>query len=404
MTVSELHTLFTADNAEHRQIEALCHRLFGSFHRRDQRRWGEVYVRGLVTLPGRKTIRRIANQVLGRNADQALQQFVNQSPWRWQPVRHALAREVSDVLRPRALVVEDVVFPKNGTQSVGVAKQFVPSLRRTVNCQLAVTAMLAGDHGAVPVNWRLRLPREWAADQARRERSRVPDNALPRPRLAHVLDMLDEMSTWDTAMPPVVLDARQDQDIEHLLRGLEDRDLQYVVQVDHDTNLATAVPTVHSNPHHTAGALVSRGRRLGRMTMNWPDSAAGWTTVSRFVLPEPVIPSPRRLEPVRAIRRPRHALAERGPGVNQTNSIYLTNITHARLPDLVTLLNHRRRAVHDLDRLPEESGLRSFEGRSYVGWHHHVTLVSVAHGHRVLRRAGAAQAAETPLWCAAPPS
>jgi SRSO17 transposase len=72
------------------ELASLCRDLFASFTRSDQRRWGEVYVRGLLSVSGRKSIRRMAEQVVGWEAEQCLQQFVNQSPWDWVPVRRRL--------------------------------------------------------------------------------------------------------------------------------------------------------------------------------------------------------------------------------------------------------------------------------------------------------------------------
>jgi SRSO17 transposase len=100
---------------------SFCDDVFASIPRADQRRWAEVYVRGLLRVPGRKSIRRICEHVLGMPADQCLQQFLNQSPWSWEPVRRALAFRIAGT-RPKALVVEDAVFPKAGSSSVGVAR------------------------------------------------------------------------------------------------------------------------------------------------------------------------------------------------------------------------------------------------------------------------------------------
>src|SRR5215510_1075108 len=72
-------------------IADFCEQVLGSLSRSDQRRWGELYVRGLVTVPGRKSIRKISALAGGTATDQSLQQFVNQSPWEWSPVRAELA-------------------------------------------------------------------------------------------------------------------------------------------------------------------------------------------------------------------------------------------------------------------------------------------------------------------------
>src|SRR5262249_39261265 len=105
-------TLLATPQHETQEIDGLssfCQDIFGSLARSDQRRWGEVYIRGLLTVRGRKTIRRISDHVVGGPVDQCLQQFVNQSPWRWEPVREAVAQWAT-AIRPQALVVHEAAF------------------------------------------------------------------------------------------------------------------------------------------------------------------------------------------------------------------------------------------------------------------------------------------------------
>ncbi|MFH8405834.1 transposase, partial [Streptomyces sp. NPDC018019] len=84
--------------------------VFGSLPRRDQRRWGECYLRGLMLDGRRKSIQPMAARLPDGNM-QALQQFVNQSPWEWEPVRRRIARRLCEVVRPEVWVVDDVSFP-----------------------------------------------------------------------------------------------------------------------------------------------------------------------------------------------------------------------------------------------------------------------------------------------------
>jgi DDE superfamily endonuclease len=345
-------------------VSLFCHDLFSSFARSDQRRWGEVYVRGLVSLPGRKTIRRISDHVVGGRADQSLQQFVNQSPWRWEPVRERLAHRVATALRPRALIVEDTVFAKNGTGSVGVARQYAAPARRMLSCQLGLAVLLATDDGCVPVNWRLRLPRAWDDDDTRRSRTRVPDTERHRPRRAHVLNMIDEMTAgWDLPPMPVLIDARDERDVEMLMRGLDARDLRYAVRVADDT------------------PAPAPARRMGQLIMNVRETAGDRTEHVRFVLaPVDRAGTTNGTHPARR----RRVLAEWAAGRPRPAAVHLTNLTHDQLPDLVRLVRSRRRSAEDLDRLQDEFGLGDFEGRSFAGWHHHVTLVSVAHAYRAM--------------------
>lgn len=369
-------------------LTQLCQDLFSSFARSDQRRWGQMYVRGLIEVPGRKSIRRISENIVGWSAEQCLQQFVNQSPWAWEPVRCRLAQQVTTVLRPRAWVFDEVAFPKNGANSVGVARQYVRSAGRVLNCQVGLAAFLVGDAGAAPVDWRLVLPQAWDDDATRRRRSHLPEDERCRRRDEYLLELIDEMSAgWDLVPPPVVVDARCERRVEPLLRGLESRGLRYLVQVTESTpassRLAMArIPTV--------GEVINGTARRDGLTLSLSDPQDGRVSRSQFItIPLPGLVSQHGTLPGIGYRGPRRILAEWSPGRRRSRAVWLTNLVSARLPDLIELVQAARRTAHEIDGLSEGCGLQHFEGRSFRGWHHHVTLASMAHAYRVLRRAEA---------------
>lgn len=349
--------------------------------RLDQRRWGEVYVRGLTEVPGRKSVRRISECVLGRRADQSLQQFVNQSSWRWEPVRRHLAQEVTSVLAPQAWVVEEAVLPKNGKSSVGVDRQFSQAAGRVLNCQLGLAMMVAGQAGSAPVNWRLLLPQSWDADDERRSRSRLPGHERHRSRWHHLFDALDEMTvTWGMKPQPVVVGARRTPCAAPLIRGLESRGLRYVVRAAPTTPVARLA----SGELVTAAEALARSAGSRGMAQHWQD---GWIRGPRYVTAllldsalhygAGIAGSPHRT---------RKVIAERSPDRRRPESVWITNVEAARPSAVFELMALRAQANRDLERLSEESGLRHFEGRSFRGWHHHVTLVSAAHAYGLSRR------------------
>src|SRR5580693_9536382 len=128
--------------------------MFVSMRRKDQRAWGECYLRGLMLDGKRKSIEPMAAR-LADGDEQCLQQFVNQSPWEWAPVRKALARRMSSEIEREAWVIDDTGFPKFGKHSVGVARQYSGSLGRVGNCQVAVSMNAVTDEASCPLDWRL---------------------------------------------------------------------------------------------------------------------------------------------------------------------------------------------------------------------------------------------------------
>lgn len=365
-------------------LSNLCRTVFESLPRSDQRRWAEIYVRGLVSVPGRKSIRRIAEQVAGRSIEQCLQQFVNQSPWDWAPVRHVLTRATEAILPSSAWVVQEVEFPKDGQSSVGVGAQFVSGAKQTVNCQLGLTTWLAGEGGAVPVNWRLMLPAGWDTDLARRAKAHLPASERHRPCWEHILDSVDEMvESWKLTPRPVVSDRRHDRRLEPLLRGLEERHLAYAVRISDRTPVA--VPTARGAQLRAGDLIRSAARGL---TTTPPDPGPGVRRERRgssLSVAQAFIPSDaavHRTEPTRSRRR--RVVARWPHGRAQPGQLWLTNMATAPMSELLGILNVAERAILESNGLRAHSGLDHFEGRSFRGWHHHVTLASVAHAHRVL--------------------
>ncbi|MFJ2395610.1 IS701 family transposase, partial [Streptomyces sp. NPDC087843] len=151
--------------------------VFASVPRGDQRARGECYLRGLMLDGRRKSIQPMAERLPDGNM-QALQQFVNQSPWDPLPVRQRIAERLTTVVSPEVWVIDDVSFPKCGKASVGVARQYCGALGKRANCQVAVSVHAAGDTASCPLEWQLYLPREWTDEPDRCRRAGVPDNVV----------------------------------------------------------------------------------------------------------------------------------------------------------------------------------------------------------------------------------
>src|SRR4051812_1148713 len=149
---------------------------------------------------------------------QGLEQFVSSSTWAVEEVRERLARRAVEVIAPRAWVVDDTGFPKDGTASPGVARQYSGTLGKVGNCQVGVSISAVTDAASCPLDWRLFLPERWddagvagpeaaAAARARRERAGIPAGVRHREKWRLALDMIDELAGWGLAPPVVVADA-----------------------------------------------------------------------------------------------------------------------------------------------------------------------------------------------------
>lgn len=383
--------------------------VFGSFRRVDQRRWGERYVRGLLTEGRRKSMEPMAAR-LGVDR-QGLQQFLADSPWSHPMVLAALAAKMEPVIAPEAWVVDDVSFPKDGHASPGVARQYCGALGKTANCQVAPSVHLVTDAASCPVNWRLFLPAEWdpaavPAEQRvsvaeRRRRAHIPDEVGHVEKWRLALDMIDELRCWGLVPPLVVADEGYGQDGAFRL-ALDERGIPYVVGVRADTAVLpeaarrTApawsgtgrppVPRYRQAPTAVRELAVQGGRgALHRVT--WRQGSKG-PLRSRFVA--------LRVRPAGVRLRRAHLgedlpvcwlLAEWPPGEPEPTKYWLSTLpADTPLRRLVRLAKLRWRVEHDYRELKTALGLGHFEGRTFNGFHRHLTLASVAQAFCTLER------------------
>lgn len=389
-------------------VEEFAADMFGGFARRDQRSKGELYLRGLLSDGKRKSMQPMAER-LGVDHQQ-LQQFVTTSTWDHVEVRRRLAVWARDFVDPDALVVDDTGFPKDGTSSPGVARMYCGALGKRANCQVGVSVHAATDWASAALDWRLFLPESWddrkatTPDQAtearrRRERCAIPDDQRHREKWRLALDMIDELVEWGLPARPVVADAGYG-DASGFRQGLTDRGLTYVVAVNPIATVhpATAVPVTPAYggtgrrpeprypdpPADLKTLVVNAGRSAGRF-VTWRHgshkSAANPTgrMRSRFLALR-VRPANRHIPKAADGGLPEcWLLAEWPTGAAEPTDYWLSTLpADIRLRNLVKLAKMRWRIEHDYRELKDGLGLDHFEGRSWTGWHRHVTLASIA--------------------------
>ena len=217
-----------------RRLVAFAAEMFQPLARADQRRWGEVYLRGLMLDGKRKSIQPMAERLPDGN-EQALQQFVSQSPWDWRPVRQRLAQQMTAAIDPDAWIVDDTGFPKYGN-AVGRGRPPVLGHARQGR-QLPGRGVDPRRHrsGELPDRLAAVSARELGRRRCAARAAHVPERVRHRPKWQLALDMLDELAAWGLAPPVVVADAGYGESGE-LRLGLEERGLAYVVQVKATTS------------------------------------------------------------------------------------------------------------------------------------------------------------------------
>ncbi|MEU2956732.1 IS701 family transposase [Streptomyces xanthochromogenes] len=373
------------------RITTYADQLFTHLPRADQRRWAAAYLLGLLAVSGRKSVRSLAAAVTDSpTASQSLHRFVNSSPWPWQPVRGELTHWVEERLRPKAWTVGTAVVPKRGNQSCGVHRRFVPALGRTINCQVGIGLFLAAGHGQVPVDWRLHLPGEWADDRLRR-RARVPDAARPLPVWAHVLDLADSLASRTSTPLPLVANLGEYKESDRLLQGLRQRGHDFVVTVPPTLPVLTPapVPGRGGDPSAltSAQSFLEASGEVPRSVV--VSTHSGSTRLTRTVTG--LVRLPRGAHAARFYR----LFAEYPREGRGAPVIRLTSLVHRPMDELLQLAELQAGTPRALRHLEGNFGLQDFEGRSYPGWHRHVTLVSAACAYSRLAEAQATDSVET---------
>ncbi len=156
-----------------KDLTAFLDAVVGTLGNARRRRWCETYVRGVLLDGQRKSIEPMATRLQGiesgaEDYEQALQQFVNQSPWDERTVLDGLQRWIGRQFRAEGyLILDDTGFPKQGKHSVGVARQYTGTLGKVASCQVAVTLQMATQRAVLALDAQLYLPQAWAEDRKR---------------------------------------------------------------------------------------------------------------------------------------------------------------------------------------------------------------------------------------------
>jgi SRSO17 transposase len=356
-----------------------------------QRANAPLYVRGLLEHGKRKSLEPMLGRLGASGATyQSVQQFVADSPWDPELVLRACAERVAPLLDVQAWIVDDTGFPKQGSHSPGVKRQFSGTLGTTANCQIGVSLHVVGERGTLPLGWALYLPQEWCDDYTRRQQAKIPPRVMfqSKPRLA--AELIERAARWCVPRAPVLADHAYGRDTIFRDR-IDTAGFAYVAAIDDAT---------HVYPPQTVFAVPPRRPGAGRpATVLRPDQAPqsvralaaalpadAWCRVERTTLG-----GEQRASDVAAVRvivearvlrlgaapRTEWLLVERRP---ERTDYWLSNLPAGTSIDELVRLAHLRWSIElDYQQLKDELGLDHYEGRSWIGWHHHTALVSVAH-------------------------
>ena len=368
------------------------------------------YCTGLMLPLKRKSVEPIAAH-LGPQAvsakHQSLLHFVGNSTWS----DEAMLRSVHDYVmecvpeegrQGWVLVVDDTGHPKQGRDSVGVARQYCGMLGKTDNCQVAVSVSKANDLMSLPLAYRLYLPQQWAKDAPRRKAAKVPPEVdfATKPQIA--LEQLAWACEQGMAAGVQAVLADSAYGTEYAFRqGIAQLGLRYAVEVKHTSKVwGPGQGPLPPAPWTGKGRAPTRWRKdpqqpaqsVKRLALAL--AATAWRTVrwregtnealqSRFARVRVIVAHDAEHRPPKQ----EWLLVEWPPGEKAPTKYWLSNLPQSiPMTKLVDTVKMRWRIERDYQELKQEFGLSHYEGRGWRGFHHHASLTIAAYAFLVAQR------------------
>jgi SRSO17 transposase len=383
---------FIMDTIELRAASVKLSELHGRFAhcfgRRESREHASGYLRGLLLAGGRKSVEPMALVFGGTSPDQpqieqsvalAWQRFLTASPWEAEAVQREIQAAFNEEFVPTAPqwpigtvgVLDGSGFVKRGTESVGVQRQWCGRLGKKENCQVGVFLLGVTPAGSVLLDHQLYLPEAWAANAARRKKTRVPVEVTfqTKPQIAATLVARSSVHfDWITADEEFGRDG-------DFLDAMEARNQRYLVEVPADTTVWAEKPM-----RQTPDELVWQVRQLAETvpTKGWHriklrEGAKGplmfefarlrvWSVRHRHAGPQVWLLIRRSLEPVPEVK------------------YYISNAeSDVPLETMALVTGSRWRVEEFFEDGKGQLGMGQYEARSWTSWHHHMSLVALAH-------------------------
>jgi SRSO17 transposase len=369
-------TTFTIDRGTEERVVAYLDGVAEILANKRRKESFAMYAMGLMGDGERKSAEPIAARACGdpKLADayhQRLTHFLCDSNWDDAGVRRFCARYALEEMTKREAVqtwiVDDTGFLKQGKHSVGVQRQYTGTAGKVTNCQVGASLSITTRSMHVPVDFELYLPESWANDPGRRREAHIPNEVVFKKKPQLAMEMIRRAIT-DGLPRGVVLADSAYGDSSVFRRELRELDLDYAVEVHSPTTVwrLTSSGQRRGDPmsvmdvgHHTP--------RFRKVT--WREGTKGKMS-SNFARCR-----------VRAVKHKTGGaddeelwlLMEQPDGEVAPTKFWLATLP--KTTSTKSLVKERYRTERVYEDLKGELGLDHFEGRTFRGWHHHVTSV-----------------------------
>jgi SRSO17 transposase len=388
------------------EVRAAAYRLV-KFHERFAPLFGKeqaqdhayTYVKGLMICPERKSIEPIALNV-GDGQVSALQKFINNAPWDHDNVQAEVQAVFADELVPTAVgsaigtvgVIDESGFAKKGNHSAGVGRQHNGRLGKEDNCQVGVFLVGVTPGGSAMLDHQLYLPESWYEDteecRKRREKVHIPERVTfqTKPQIAAGLIRMTNLLGVAT-LDWITADELYGRNGE-FLDELEELGHRYVVEVPINTTVWTEDPASCVPPYGGRGrvpTLPSRESVASVVMVQSCLSGEAWRTLQIRDGAKGPLAFEFAAVRVWAMRHgeagpPVWVLVRRSLDPTPEVKYYISNADASTPLAVLAEVACTRHAVEEyFEDAKSYLGMAQYETRSWVGWHHHMSLVAMAH-------------------------
>jgi SRSO17 transposase len=383
-------TSIVGSSAEYRMAECLM-KVGDVLGNKRRRASFAIYAMGLMGDGERKSAepiaaRACADPTLVDAYHQRLTYFLSESEWSDAPVRRFAARyaleEVTKWERVSSWIIDSTAFPKQGTHSVGVQRQSTDTGGKSANCQIGISLTVAARSEHLPIDFELYLPHCWSDDPVRRTEAHIPDEVgfQTRPELA--MQMIRRALADEVPVGVVLADSAYG-DSSAFRRELREHGLDYAVGVHATTTVWRVDESGERHGQPLSVGNLGHAMKAQFRKVSWREGCKGktWSWFASC-----------RVRPVNCVAGGADdeevwLLMEMPPVETAPCKFWLVTLPkRATREQLVHLVKERCRTEQVYEDLKGELGLDHFEGRTYRGWHHHVTVALVCFAFMVAER------------------
>ena len=368
------------------ELKKFIEPLVAEIGRSERRESAALYVQGLLMPGQRKSIEPMAERL--RVDSQKLQQFISDSPWPERRVWQAIRREVIPVVEPlQAWVVDETGWLKQGNGSVGVSHQYCGAVGKQAQCQIAVELVVSDGEVAAPVGGKLYLSESWAKDLSRRQKVGVPEMVTfqTKPQIAG--DLIEEALADGLSVAPILGDAVYGNASE--LRGrLRRLGLEYFFNgEDHWLAWTQRPKLTHGPKYWSVSKAAPKGQTLRQLADTFKASqwqAAAWQAAdgekraTRLGWKQIYLHSD--LEEKTGEWSACWLVVDWPEGQADPYHVYVAWLKQAPAKGRALRLSRGRWPIEQyFQRGKDDLGLDHYEGRSWRGFHHHLTMSAIAY-------------------------